>query len=157
MKDESAVWPTWPGEKAVLQRLFDKSLGHIRQQGGPCYDVNPRQGHVCLYKGPNGRGCAAAPFIISYSKEMEGTSFMTLVQLKQFGGKLDPEAASHPYFVDDLQRAHDSSVDFLSSNPDADFMDVYERRMREVAKIHRLSYAPPVPQTDAKDKDSLQG
>jgi len=110
------------------QELFDISLNHIRQQGGP--SVNKSGG--CVYRSKDGFGCAAAPFINEYVPEMEDHSWGGLCGA--WPDHLDPSAVEHYGFVSRLQWCHDAS-------PINDFMSSYEGRMRRLAEREGLQYA----------------
>lgn len=122
-------------EQQERQALFDISLNHIRAQGGPSMKDNS-----CMYRGENGRSCAAAPFITDFQDGMEGTSFLVLAA-SEFRPYLDPLAVKHRYLVGYLQDAHDEPA---AVPEDGAFMAVYEKEMADLAKYEQLHYTPPV-------------
>lgn len=121
-------------EQQERQALFDISLNHIRAQGGPSMKDDS-----CMYRGENGRSCAAAPFITDFQAGMEGNSFRELAA-SGFRPYLDPLAVKHRYLVGDLQDAHDEPAVVPE---DSVFMAVYEKEMADLAKYEQLHYTPP--------------
>ncbi len=115
------------------QRVFDEALKHIRKQG--CSSVR-KDSNQCVYLNDKGLGCAFAPCIMDYSKDLEQTLAGALLYNR-------PEVL-HPWARDcsgevagDIQSAHDGA----STTP-AEFMDGFESRMKEAARVHNLKYEP---------------
>lgn len=131
-------------DKAVLQKLFDTSLNHIRKQGRPSANNG-----TCSYRSLDGYSCAAAPFIREYSRRMENKSWAILCD--KFHHCLDPVALENGDFVQDLQRAHDGAYnkyEVFRGGDDPEkymvhFMSEYERNMRDIASVHGLVYQEP--------------
>lgn len=116
------------------QYLFDKSLAHIRKQGGPSIDADSK---TCMYR--NGTlKCAAGPFIKTYSAKMERKDWTTLVDIG-FRSELDARAFKHASFVGDLQRCHDEAAFWCDGDL---FMSKYEDAMRNLAACDWLVYTP---------------
>jgi len=122
-------------EQQEKQALFDISLNHIRAQGGPSMKDDS-----CMYRGENGRSCAAAPFITDFQGGMERSSFLLLAANSKFRPYLDPLAVKHRAFVESLQSAHDDTAAILE---DSGFMVWYEKCMADLAEDERLHYTPP--------------
>ena len=121
----------------VLQDLFNESLNHIRTQGGASLD---HYGH-CVYQAPDGRSCAAAPFILNYSKDMEDSDWDGLVDCDWWVHEcLDPRAVANSDFVMRLQDAHDTAAAWARTDGSRDFMQQYEGHMRDLAAEHGLDY-----------------
>ena len=131
-------------EIAALQKLFDKSLQHIRKQGKPSYSTEER---LCRYN-QDGLGCGAAPFILKYEKSMEGKRWIDLVPHEDYKVLLDPLAVEYSGFVSQLQNAHDgAAVNYLSGEVTFGtptylelFMDKYETEMKDLAQRYGLEY-----------------
>jgi hypothetical protein len=105
----------------VLQQLLNRSVAHIRQQGKPSMEDDS-----CLYRSPDGRGCAAAPFIKNYDPEMEHDDWSALAV--HWADALDPEAVLHEKFVTDvLQESHDNAA---RARANTDFLQEYEQRIK---------------------------
>lgn len=98
------------------QLIFDTVLAHLRNQGQRSYD-----GHMCLYRGPDGLQCAAGCLIPDdlYVPEMEGKSFANPI----FDGFLGEFRS----LIFDLQCVHDKS-------------DIWEESFKAVADNHHLEY-----------------
>lgn len=125
--------------KEVRQRLFDISLNHIRKQGKPSVRLTAdTQGTYCEYRGSDGCGCAAAPFILEYKVGMEGSRFSGLVAF--YADSLDETAVANNSFVDRLQTQHDDVARMVA--PEL-FMRVYEERMSLLADAYDLEYSAP--------------
>lgn len=100
---------------SVRQRLLNISVAHVLQQGEPSVEPRP---HVngefrCVYRDKDGKGCAAAPFIIEYDKKMENLSWTAVCNAVYRGDlsvKLDETASSLHGFVSDLQSLHDHAA-----------------------------------------------
>lgn len=94
------------------QEIFDRSCAGIVAQGGPSVSKNGK----CLYRGPNGRKCAAGHLIPdeTYSKKMEGNS--------SFGVEI-PGIEEYTTFVRELQIRHDRAAETTSS--DAEFLKIW--------------------------------
>lgn len=97
--------------KVEQQQLLDISFKHILKQGGP--SMGGEEGTVCMYRGDNGAGCAAAPFITKYDPQMERK---TIYSVEEFvkehpeRGALDSRVSPNITFVAQLQQAHDNSA-----------------------------------------------
>ena len=125
-------------ERTIRQQLFNASLEHVRKQGKASM-----LGTTCVYRGPNGEGCAAAPFIRIYSPDMENTNWHTLAS--RFPQSVSEDSRNFARFVTELQRAHDSSATYFVDDQqvvasDAKFMERYESAMKRIAENHRLDY-----------------
>ena len=129
------------------QEIFDIALNTIRYQGGP--SVSPAG--VCQYKSPNGRMCAAAPFIKEYDVDLEMRTFQKIPSSRTIISALQVD------LVTDLQSIHDVSTgearlaaasgtydtpEERSRVVDEVFMPIYEDRMERFAKLHGLEYTP---------------
>lgn len=122
-------------KKQELQDLFNRSVKHIRKQGKPSVT---RLGTSCLYRAPDGRGCAAAPFITAYDRRMEGTLFAGLT--RTFPKNLDPAAVKYAGFVRELQGCHDRP----SAEPHDIFLRRFERAVDILADLNGLTVPPSV-------------
>lgn len=92
----------------VRQELFDISLNHLREQGEPSYDGVPS---ACAYRSEKGLQCAAAPFILEYSSDMEGSAWDDLVGNSDLVSRLDPRAVNESELVQRFQEIHDKSAE----------------------------------------------
>lgn len=115
------------------RRLFETSLNHVLKQGKP--SIMESTG-ACLYKGPEGEGCGAAPFITDYVEEMEHKPFEMLVE--QFPNSVDPDVKDEIDFVAALQLAHDEAA-IPKSKDGKVFLDRYASSMRMIARAAGLS------------------
>ena len=116
----------------TMQEIFDISLNHIRQQGGPSI-----KNEVCRYLSSDGLKCAAAPFITLYKKYLEGLSWAALAE--KYPDSIDPEVAGFESFIGDLQGIHDASA----RQNRRGFMEEYELRMKIFASKKGLEYKAP--------------
>lgn len=108
----------------ILQQLLNRSLAHVRQQGKPSIKDDRL---TCLYRSPDGCGCAAAPFITNYSPEMENKTWMQVASM--WLNNVEPAAAEHAVFVNNvLQVAHDDAARIVGK----DFLEAYE----EIIQYH---------------------
>lgn len=131
-----------------LQYLFDKSLNHIRQQG--CPSVDEERG--CVYRGPGGIGCAAAPFINKYHPAMDKGFYAPNEDIDtiwpaiadRFPTDVDPIALKYSSFVRELQLCHDDPAhNYRKGTTKELFMVLFEKNMKEVAKTYGLKYEKP--------------
>lgn len=126
----------------TLQRLYDISRKHIREQGeGSFIIANDGEGYdyaMCLYRSPEGLSCGAAPFILQYDPDFEKKSWRTLVEEVE-PEALDKDAADHWSFVMRLQQAHDESAR-KAVELHVDFLETYERAIEQIANEFGLEY-----------------
>jgi len=129
-----------PNSQAAKQRLFDKALKHIRNQG-----CQSKAGALdCKYKQGN-LGCAFAPAIRQYDATMEGEQASDLIRdmpdnLYKWVLDVDLE------FADQVQYAHDDYIyiDTLTKEEnDARFMECFEKNMKELSIKFHLVYSQP--------------
>ena len=105
------------------QEIFDKVAKHLLDQGEPSVI-----GDSCVYRGTNGRMCAAGVLIPDevYSVEMEGKCFHSVAQ------KL-PDSLSYlkenSFFVGELQELHDDTM-----------ACTWERKLRAIASKRELNW-----------------
>ena len=83
----------------TAQEVFDAGASHLLEQGRKSLRAEKKSN--CLYSGPDGRICGAAPFVQNYSSDMEGQSWEELV--KEFG-----QTEEHLHLIGALQDCHDS-------------------------------------------------
>ena len=104
------------------QVIFDTVLDKLRVQG--CASIDPNTGD-CLYRGPEGRRCAAGWLIPDhlYNPNMEGKAVARL-----------PEFRDHPHrrLLSLLQFAHDYAL--------TQSQELWEERMRLLAARFALTY-----------------
>ena len=117
--------------KIANQRVFDEALKHIREQGKPSFVIHEDR---CLYKSPEGLGCAFAPCIKTYLPEMENSYASDLLEcypdnIHEWAQDCNRALADH------IQRAHDEAARSMKTNSRS-FMDIFESNMQEVRKIH---------------------
>lgn len=142
-----------PTRLARRQALLNRSYAHVIKQGGPSAIYGSS---TCLYHHPdNGRSCAAAPFIRTYSPRMEKSGWDRLISRAQpsEGGRwgytleaFDPDAVDESSFVCDLQGAHDFAANECKDGTDADFLAAYRREITAIVKRSNLEM-PPEPTT----------
>lgn len=123
------------------QELLNTSVAHVLAQGSP--SVN---GTGCMYRSPDGKQCAAGPFIVSYDEDMENKNWEHISEI--FGDSLNPDAVKEADFVRELQFAHDNAaVEVKYTAPykcenivrdDASFLEVYKLNIRELVIRHQL-------------------
>jgi hypothetical protein len=121
-----------------LQNTFNTVVEHLRRQGRQSI-----RGHSCLYRGPEGRKCAAGWLIPDdlYEPEMEGTLVST--------GTLDSNGDERPDTLNAVSRVlrelgHDLElVRHLQSVHDAGTPDEWERRFCDLSQTFELVYTPP--------------
>lgn len=129
------------------QQIFNTVALGIRKQGGPSLGFDPTQSgteKVCLYRGANGRKCAAGHVIpdAEYRPAMEGT------RIGAIWGPQDEDAAA---LLRDLQSAHDNAamqwnpVTPLTRDPhqvevsDEQFLGDWRQRMIRIAEQYELN------------------
>ena len=139
-------------EQQELQALFDISFNHIIAQGGASFMADTGS---CQYRMPNGRSCAAAPFILEYDRKMEDRNWSALVENQHFINKLDPLAVKHRSFVGALQSIHDDAASInedgediyayihLHELDDNEFMKIYIKSAHKLANRHNLKFTEP--------------
>lgn len=84
-----------------LQEIYDRAVAGLAGQGfEPSVSKN---GHLCRYRGEDGRKCAAGHVIDDdeYIQEMEGTNIMGLVSSN------NPADSERMALLNSLQNAHD--------------------------------------------------
>ena len=118
-------------QREATQRVFGEALAHIREQGEPSINA----GSVCMYKHPDGLGCAFSPAIMNYTPRMEFKKASSLLRYRS--DHLHEWARdAHPIACDYIQRAHDGNKDYH------DFLDKFEESMKNVAELWKLNYEP---------------
>lgn len=117
-----------------LQYLLNKSYTHIIKQGKRCISAT----NVCVYRNEEGLGCAAAPFILTYDREMEGGSFAGIVARfpKSY---FDHIAVKHLNFVNKLQAFHDSNALHNSITSEDPFIPRYKQHVSESITVFNES------------------
>jgi len=95
------------------QEIFEKVARHLFAQGGRAM-VSINGGEICAYRGLNGTMCAAGCLIPDelYSPDLEGL----VVEAMSDGvyDRLFPNI--NRLFLSDLQRVHDSSINWKSDS-----------------------------------------
>jgi hypothetical protein len=125
MKTPFTIW----ARKVVHQQIFNVSLEHVRSRSNKAYSED-EQG--CVYSDPEG-GCAIAPFITSYSKEMESKGVYDL--LKNFSECMNPIVfQADVNFLNSIQTAHDNTPRGQT------FHIGFNRRMKDIAEFQNLEY-----------------
>ena len=116
--------------KDEMQELMQRSYNHIVKQGGPSIDPMTK---TCAYRGKEGAGCAAAPFIVNYDRKMEGLGWIEVV--REFPKNI--ETTKHEDFISGLQSCHDDAYtcQYL------DFMEQFYRNIVALAEAWKLE--PP--------------
>lgn len=122
--------------KKERQELFNRAYLHIIKQGKPSFAVALDGRKSCQYKSPDGCGCAAEPFITSYTPSMEGESFTQLAE--KFQNCIDTAAYRNWQFVRCIQMAHDDPVNLGHISP-ADFISEFKQRMQKIANDYSLT------------------
>ena len=105
----------------TLQEVFDTAVGGVVGQGGPSWDGVRN----CLYRGPNGRKCAAG-WLISDDQVIEGNSIREI----EHGW---PEQVVE--LVQGLQCAHDSAT---IAGTEEQFLKVFLEEANSLAREHGL-------------------
>lgn len=106
------------------QEIFDTVVKHLRSQG--CKSIDPETGN-CLYRGPNGKKCAAGCLIPDdkYEESMEGRHVYNLKVFKDMRIQMTMLVAA-------LQIIHDHND-----------IQEWEERFQETAESRELTYSPP--------------
>jgi hypothetical protein len=119
------------------QEAFDRSVGGVLKQGGPSavYKIDGGTRAVCLYRGPNGRRCAAGHLIddADYREEFEGSAYFQLVT----AGLLAPIVGGSA-LVHLLQLSHDNAA--TGTDCDSDFIREFEANAKKVASDFGLNW-----------------
>lgn len=116
----------WSGKTFPRQRYFDFIVTLLAEQG------RSDNGDGCLYRGPDGKVCAAGPLIPNklYKPSFEGQGFGGVIRStdnnlpKDFTSKFTLESI---YFIRDLQCAHDQNEHNKWSEFIKNFTDVADR------------------------------
>lgn len=134
------------------QEFFDTTVIALRAQGGP--SINEKG--VCLYRGPNGRKCAAGIHITDeeYDPRMDPQKLHTLLAERAVGGKWawlssDHVLRLHWRLAGQLQGAHDKAAraikpeENMAIREGAEFFEVLEPELRSIARDYGLTYTEP--------------
>jgi hypothetical protein len=127
------------------QDVFNKSVLHVLKQGKPSgqfiQDKDcPR--FQCEYRAADGSQCAAGPFIVNYSPDMENKTFRRLAE--GYASNLEPDAREHSWLVAALQDAHDGAAQdevnagVTQINGEPVFLNSFKEAVREIARQHQL-------------------
>lgn len=118
------------------QQTFDTIVTHLRKQGARSSGLIPFGGYgagkeCCLYRGPDGRMCAAGVLIpdAAYSVRMEGRN----ISDPDIAAAIE-EAGHDLNLVDRMQGVHD----FYGPGE-------WEHEFQRVASPQSLTYTPPSP------------
>jgi hypothetical protein len=112
----------------VLQNLLNISVAHVLKQGKPSAKLGEEDRVTCLYRGEDGLQCAAGPFIVRYSPDMESKIFSVLAKNSRFRDGLQEDARDHAEFVNTLQSAHDEAARRMLRDG-ADFISAYKEQL----------------------------
>ncbi len=118
------------GRDMTEQDIFDFVCVKLVEQGGPSRGL--RRGQLtCLYRGPNGRKCAAGHFIPEkrYVPEIEGRNLQKVMD------RLPEEVQPHMVFLAKLQRIHD----WHPGGGDEEWFAAWTPTMLELASARGLS------------------
>lgn len=136
-------------EHLSQQKAFDIALEHIRQQGCPSGLIVGNTA-ICKYRGPEGRGCAFAPFITDYNPQMENKKAYAIMQ--DWANSVRDVAHEAGFtFMDLIQECHDSAFRHAKNMTFAEtldldiFMEEYEQNMEVLSKKYELNYSKPQP------------
>ena len=115
----------------TLQEIFDKAVGGVIAQGGPSAVMTDYFGIKCLYRGPNGRRCAAGHVLT----DEEG---MLAADASDLGGMLSEliggDLIHATRIIHRLQCAHDEAANVGSKVcPDALFLERFIERANIIA------------------------
>jgi hypothetical protein len=121
------------------QELFDKVYLGIIQQGGPSIDFDTEK---CLYRGPNGRKCAAGQVLLDqyYNKDMEGViiGYGDFIDNGLISSGLSPNNIN---FLKLLQSVHDNSASnatYSDQDKDKFFLETFKNAMESLAQEYNL-------------------
>lgn len=111
------------------QEIFDKSVSGVLAQGGPSVS---NSGYYCMYRGPNGRKCAAGHLIDDehYSPEFEGAYADEIAFPPLLTGGV---AKDQLELIRELQKAHDRAATF------GDFITGFKNGATDVAERFNLN------------------
>jgi hypothetical protein len=119
---------------STIQTLLNTSVAHVLKQGKPSAKLTPspyvgeEDKVTCLYRGEDGLQCAAGPFIVHYSPDMENKIFSVLAESLRFRDGLQEDARVHAEFVNTLQTAHDEAAR-RALRDGADFISAYKEQL----------------------------
>lgn len=123
------------------QEIFDTVLNGLRNQKIPSYKRRDTGDVECLYRGPEGRKCAAGMLIPDdqYRPDMEGQPFVWLVNgtYKHFADVPD-HLVEHRNFITSLQQLHDRWAEGAYGYYS------WEGQMKSLATSNGLQYNPAV-------------
>jgi len=116
------------------QEIFDTVAKHLFTQGCRSMELNEDPEAACLYRGPEGRMCAAGVLIPDelYSPDMEYKNIAYL--LSQPGSPFPEWMKANEPLLQSLQSVHDRTHYWGSSED-------MRRRLRSVAMMYRVSAA----------------
>ena len=122
-------------------QLLDKEVQDVLTEGGPSARNDPYDNvaDACLYRGPNGRKCAAGWLIddAHYDESLEG---MTADRSDVVDALVASGVARQDIgFVRDLQRVHDGSA-LQEAHSDEKFIEEFKDRAKSFAVDHGLTY-----------------
>lgn len=117
-------------KQPTSQEFFDKTLDHLRKQGGPAIVDGS-----CKYRGNQGRSCAVGCHIPPelYSPNMEGDDVLTLSEVFP---EVDAYLCEDMDLVSELQAVHDG---YVQSDPHT-WDEYLELQMAKVATNFNLVY-----------------
>lgn len=121
------------------QRLFDEALKHICKQGRKSAK-DQWGGTNCMYRSPEGLGCAFAPAIKNYISDCEGQDAGWFYQddnidyLHDWAKDADPELAAT------IQLCHD---DLVLIEDEEEFVNKFKINMQRAAERYELQYIEP--------------
>lgn len=119
------------------QEVFDKVYEHITKQGGPSFVIETDEDGwddlSCVYRGTNGRMCAAGPFLKDSDVE-EGAAFFALESVE------DNFTEDTIVYIADMQRIHDDCLRIGWDNSDEAFMVRWKRKMKDYADKYNLKH-----------------
>jgi hypothetical protein len=136
------------------QQIFDKALTGVRAQGGPSVPIGCLGCRYRTQRGDQVRACGVGHLIPDnlYEESFDAsgnTSVLRLLRLVPsfknalFEGGVDVDDEISLDLLGVIQQAHDNAVAKHVNDSDEEFLDAFERRMRETANDFELTYVPP--------------
>lgn len=90
--------------KMTAQEVFDAACDHLLEQNARSMNSS---NSTCVYKGPNGLCCGAAPFLVNYDPEMEEITYDDIVNDNHPNHRAWKQPADHMDLIREIQRIHD--------------------------------------------------
>lgn len=129
-----------------LQKLFDRAVGGVLEQGTSSIKFSQYGGHICMYRGDNGAKCAIGHLIpdSKYDEKMENNCIEKLIERNWFpykyGVKYINQLAELQQLHDFNAKRYDTEKLAFVKKADKQFISDFKIAAKKFAKAYNLEW-----------------